>query len=408
MTARNVFRALDITLFDVEEIPTHGGSLRIFGSHAEDDTYKVSFRVEALLRREEESGFDRLGTYFGFDEKVRATKRKLLKFLIEAKEAGKTVVGYGASGKGNTLLNYCGIGTDFLDYTVDRNTDKHGKFTSGNRIPIFHPAKVRETQSYYILGTSKNPQFCLNTRLSRFENLGWPWKQRVRSGLSGGGEACASPFASTSGLLSLRWSGEEQKSLEVIREILQPNLEASSHEPDGSNPFAAHRGDLMAEDMFDTRSNARAALVVGLLLSGQRFIAIAFALNLGAQACRVQMGFDRVGAIGGVGPDIPSGLCGHQDCFQHLTLMDRRIGDRILPNELVRLIHVHLVCVPIMILTMLHGPAGLGVFLPPLGGRTLPLRRACASFDRGMFVVRVVWLGYGDQRGINQLAATRL
>jgi C-methyltransferase-like protein len=108
-----------MTLYDVEEIPTHGGSLRIFGSHAEDDTSKVSFRVEALLRREEESGFDRVGTYFGFGEKVRATKRKLLKFLIEAKEADKTVVGYGAPGKGNTLLNYCGIGMDFLDYTVE-------------------------------------------------------------------------------------------------------------------------------------------------------------------------------------------------------------------------------------------------------------------------------------------------
>ena len=90
-------------------------------------------------------------TYFGFGEKVKATKRKLLKFLIETKEAGKTIVGYGAPGKGNTLLNYCGIGIDFLDYTVDRSSFKQGKYTPGTRIPIFDPSRIDETQPDYVL-----------------------------------------------------------------------------------------------------------------------------------------------------------------------------------------------------------------------------------------------------------------
>ena len=196
--------------------------------------------------------------------------------------------------------------------------------------------------------------------------------------------------------------------MEVIREILQPNLEASSHEPDGSNQFAAHRGHLMAEDMFDAGANARTATIEGLLVSGQRGMAIAFALNLGAQACRVEMGFNRSGPIGRVSPDRPSSFRRQQDFFQHLTVMDRGIRDRILPNELVRLIHVHMVFVPIMLLALLHGPAGLGVFLPPLGGVTLPRRRTGACFDRRIFVAGVAWLGHRDQRGINQLAATRL
>ena len=111
----------------------------------------IRARAANCSLREETAGFNRLETYFSFDEKVKETKRKLLDFLIEAKQDGKSIVGYGAPGKGNTLLNYCGIRTDFLDYTVDRNPYKHGQFLPGTHIPIFSPEKIRETRPDYVL-----------------------------------------------------------------------------------------------------------------------------------------------------------------------------------------------------------------------------------------------------------------
>jgi len=151
LTVERVFAAHGIVLFDVEELATHGGSLRIFGRHAEDLSKPVSDRVTELRDRETGIGFDRLETYRGFGEQVKETKRKLLSFLIEAKRAGKSIAGYGAPGKGNTLLNYCSIREDFLDYTVDRNPYKQGTFTPGTRIPIFDPGKIRETRPDYVL-----------------------------------------------------------------------------------------------------------------------------------------------------------------------------------------------------------------------------------------------------------------
>jgi hypothetical protein len=150
-TVERVFAHHGLVVFDVEELPTHGGSLRIYGRHAEDGAKVVGPRVAALKKREEEFGMTRLETYASFGERVRETKRKLLAFLIEAKRAGKSVVGYGAPGKGNTLLNYCGIRTDFLDYTVDRSPHKQGRFLPGTRIPIFHPDKIGETRPDYVL-----------------------------------------------------------------------------------------------------------------------------------------------------------------------------------------------------------------------------------------------------------------
>lgn len=151
MSVERVFAHHGITLFDVEELPTHGGSLRIYGRHADDESKPVGERVTQLRAKEQLAGLDRLDTYGGFCEQVKETKRKLLDFLIQAKRAGKSVVGYGAPGKGNTLLNYCGIRQDFLDYTVDRNPYKQGKFTPGTHIPIFGPEKIRETKPDYLL-----------------------------------------------------------------------------------------------------------------------------------------------------------------------------------------------------------------------------------------------------------------
>jgi hypothetical protein len=124
-----------LKLIDVEELPTHGGSLRVYLAHREA-SHRPSEAVGTLLAREEKAGFCDLATYASFHEQVRRTKRRLLAALIQLKDEGKTIVGYGAPGKGNTLLNYCGIGTDFLDFTVDRNPYKHGRYTPGMHIPI--------------------------------------------------------------------------------------------------------------------------------------------------------------------------------------------------------------------------------------------------------------------------------
>lgn len=136
-----------LTFVDVEELPTHGGSLRVFLAHHGEQ----SQAVKAILAREEAAGFKTLAFYSGYEEKVRETKRKLLTFLIEAKNAGKSICGYGAPGKGNTLLNYCGIGPDFLDFTVDRNPHKHYRFTPGTHIPILPVEKIDEAKPDYIL-----------------------------------------------------------------------------------------------------------------------------------------------------------------------------------------------------------------------------------------------------------------
>jgi 2-polyprenyl-3-methyl-5-hydroxy-6-metoxy-1,4-benzoquinol methylase len=150
-TVNKIFAAHGLTLFDVEELPTHGGSLRIYVRHTEDSSKPVGSQVIKLLAREEAAGLNRLAYYRSFAEKVKETKRQLLDFLIAAKREGKSIVGYGAPAKGNTLLNYCGIRSDFIDYTVDRSPYKQGLFLPGTHIPILHPDKIRETKPDYLL-----------------------------------------------------------------------------------------------------------------------------------------------------------------------------------------------------------------------------------------------------------------
>jgi hypothetical protein len=151
LTADRIFAAHGMRVFDVDELSTHGGSLRIYACHAKDDNHPTEISVSELLHRERERGLHRLETYADFGERVRTTKRKLLSFLIEAKNCNKSLAGYGAPGKGNTLLNYCGIRVDFLDYTVDRNPYKHGKYLPGTHIPIFPPERIFETKPDYVL-----------------------------------------------------------------------------------------------------------------------------------------------------------------------------------------------------------------------------------------------------------------
>ena len=147
---QKIFGAHGLTTVDVEELPSHGGSLRVFFGHVEEDR-PVSPRVTSLLSLEDEQGLRDPETYRRFAERVQESKRALLDLLIALHREGKQVVGYGAPGKGNTLLNYCGIRTDFLAYTVDRNPYKQGTFTPGTQIPIYDPERIAETRPDFIL-----------------------------------------------------------------------------------------------------------------------------------------------------------------------------------------------------------------------------------------------------------------
>lgn len=139
-----------LKVIDVEEIPTHGGSLRVYLA-LRDSRHSVGPAVGALLTKEQDAGLLDVASYQAFGEKVKRTKRELLQFLIDAKNAGKSICGYGAPGKGNTLLNYCGIGRDFLEFTVDRNPYKHGRYTPGMHIPILPVDAIDAARPDYIL-----------------------------------------------------------------------------------------------------------------------------------------------------------------------------------------------------------------------------------------------------------------
>ncbi|MEJ5082839.1 MULTISPECIES: class I SAM-dependent methyltransferase [unclassified Ochrobactrum] len=150
LTIRYMAHRHHLKVIDVDELPTHGGSLRVYLAH-NTSKRKAGPRVAALLKREQAFGINDITTYEQFAEKTRRTKRDLLSFLIAAKNSGKRICGYGAPGKGNTLLNYCGIGTDFLDFTVDRNPYKHGRFTPGMHIPIYDTTMIDSYKPDYIL-----------------------------------------------------------------------------------------------------------------------------------------------------------------------------------------------------------------------------------------------------------------
>lgn len=172
LTVEKVFATHGLNIFDVEELPTHGGSIRIYARHTENNSQPISNKVLELKSREKSAEFTNLETYFSFDKQVKETKYKLLDFLIKAKREGKSIVGYGAPGKGNTLLNYCGIRTDFIDYTVDRSPHKQNLFLPGTHIPIFHPDKIQETQPDYLLILPWNLKDEIMTQMSYIRNWG--------------------------------------------------------------------------------------------------------------------------------------------------------------------------------------------------------------------------------------------
>jgi SAM-dependent methyltransferase len=149
-TLQRILSAHGLTIFDVEELSTHGGSMRVYAAHA-DGHVAADGSVADLLAREDAAGLSTPEPYASFAARVQETKRRLLEVLISIKREGKSVAGYGAPGKGNTLLNYCGIRGDLVDYTVDRNPYKQGRFLPGTHIPIAHPSKIAERRPDFIL-----------------------------------------------------------------------------------------------------------------------------------------------------------------------------------------------------------------------------------------------------------------
>jgi len=150
-TFRTILARHGLSVFDVEEISTHGGSLRVYAQLQQTGRHPTSVRVAALLDTERKAGLTSIDTYIAYGEQVKAIKRRLLRFLIDAKEAGKSVAAYGAPAKGNTLLNYAGVRTDFIDYTVDRNPHKQGMILPGTQIPIHDPSRIFATRPDYLL-----------------------------------------------------------------------------------------------------------------------------------------------------------------------------------------------------------------------------------------------------------------
>ncbi|RJQ42902.1 MAG: class I SAM-dependent methyltransferase [Nitrospiraceae bacterium] len=151
ISVQRVFAAHGLRIFDVEEVPTHGGSLRIFSCHEDNGSRQIEKRAYDLIKREEQEGFRDMEFYSTFGEKVRETKRSILDFMIREKRKGKSFAAYGAPAKGNTLLNYCGIRSDFIDYTVDRSPHKQSLFLPGVHIPINSPDRIQETRPDYLV-----------------------------------------------------------------------------------------------------------------------------------------------------------------------------------------------------------------------------------------------------------------
>jgi hypothetical protein len=151
VTAQRILERHGLRVFDVEELPTHGGSVRVFACRHDARRWTLQPSVEALAASEREAGLESLPTYLAFAESVKETKRGILSFLIEARRAGKRICGYGAPAKGNTLLNYCGVGTDFIEFTVDRNPVKQGTLLPGSRIPVLAPDALLESKPDLVL-----------------------------------------------------------------------------------------------------------------------------------------------------------------------------------------------------------------------------------------------------------------
>jgi len=171
-TVKQIFESNGLEMFDVEELPTHGGSLRIYAKHAGNQTHPVSEKVEALLQQESAGGLTSIDFYATFKEKSLQVKMDLLRFLIAAKEGKKLVAGYGAAAKGNTLLNYCGVKNDLIDFVVDANPHKQGKYLPGSHIPVLHEDHLKEVKPDFVIIFPWNLSAEIMEQLSYIRNWG--------------------------------------------------------------------------------------------------------------------------------------------------------------------------------------------------------------------------------------------
>jgi len=151
ITLKKLFQSFGLTIFDIEEFDIHGGSLRLFLKHQKNDKYKISNEIIKKIQIEKKSGLDKIQTYEDYQNKIIHVKMNIWKFLIKAKNENKSIVGYGAPAKATTMLNYCGIKKDFLEYTVDINPNKQNHFLPGSDIPIYSPKKIYQTKPDYII-----------------------------------------------------------------------------------------------------------------------------------------------------------------------------------------------------------------------------------------------------------------
>ena len=172
IAVEEIFSRFGLAVFDVDELTTHGGSLRVYGKHVASTAHTQSGKVLALRRSEESACLHSLDTYSGFGDRVSEVKCGLLEFLIDCRRKGKSVAGYGAPAKGNTLLNYCGVGPDLLAYTVDRSPHKQGLYLPGSRIPIYGPEKIYETRPDYVLILPWNLKDEISQQMSQIRDWG--------------------------------------------------------------------------------------------------------------------------------------------------------------------------------------------------------------------------------------------
>jgi SAM-dependent methyltransferase len=178
-TARKVFAAHGLRLFDVDELPTHGGSLRIYACHDGDELHPDTERVEAMLASEQAAGLGDIATYDAYDVRVREEKVEILEFLIGLKREGKRIAGYGAPAKGNTLLNYCGVGRELIDFTVDRSPSKQGRYLPGSHIPIAAPGRLAEERPDIVLILPWNLRDEITSEMAHVRDWGGRFAARV-------------------------------------------------------------------------------------------------------------------------------------------------------------------------------------------------------------------------------------
>jgi len=150
-TVKQIFESAGLKLFDVEELPTHGGSLRIYATHGENNRQSVLGNVQTLLEKELDFGINKIEYYSGFTQKAFSAKIQLLDFLIEQKKQNKKVIAYGAAAKGNTLLNYCGVKSDLIDFVVDANPHKQNKFLPASHIPVLNEIEIKKVKPEFVI-----------------------------------------------------------------------------------------------------------------------------------------------------------------------------------------------------------------------------------------------------------------